>query len=217
MKKLNILLVDDHEIVIDGLKAVLSDKYSPEQIEKAHSGEDALEILKTTPIDLVLLDISMPNGIDGIETAKLIRDQYPSIKIILFTMIGDGNFIINALKVGVQGYVMKGKNTNILINAIECVMDGGTYFSPDLLSRISTTMYNEGPKKETVKLTKRELEILEHMVNSPHLAVKEIAAKLDIVQVTAEKHIQNMKDKLDISRSAELIKYAIEHNFFAKK
>lgn len=217
MKDLNILLVDDHKIVIDGLKSVLSDKYNSNLIQETHSGEDALNILKTPLIDLVLLDVSMPSGIDGIETAKRIRKEHPEVKIILLTMMGDGNFIVNALKIGVHGYVMKEKSKEILLNAIENVMDGKNYFSPDLLSRISATSYNEDQKKETVKLTKRELDILEHMVKNPHLTVKAIATKLDIVQVTAEKHIQNMKEKLDISRSAELIKYAIEHKFFEKK
>ncbi|HRI60307.1 MAG TPA: response regulator transcription factor [Saprospiraceae bacterium] len=209
MKKIKLFLADDHQIMLDGLLAFLEKESGIEITGTAKSGEDTLRLLEQQSADVVILDISMPPGIDGIETAKQIRKLYPKTKIILLTMIGDGRYILNALKRGIHGYVIKEKSKETLVAAIHAVLKGNRYFPPELLNRLDGIDDPED-KAEEVQLTKREKEILCLLAENPSFTTREIAERLFIARTTVEKHIQNTKEKLDLHRNTELVRYAME-------
>lgn len=209
MKKIKLFLADDHQIVLDGLQALLEKDPQMEIAGTAHSGEETLRLLEQQPADVVVLDISMPPGMDGIETARHIRKRYPNTKIVLLTMHGDGQFILNALRMGIHGYVIKEKSKESLVAAIHAVLGGNRYFPPALLNRVDFSAEPE-PDKEEVQLTKREKEIICLMAENPSFTSREIAERYFIARATVEKHVQNIKEKLGLHKNTELVKYAIE-------
>lgn len=209
MKKIKLFLADDHQIVLDGLQAFLEKEPQMEIAGTAHSGEDSLRQLEQQPVDVVVLDISMPPGMDGIETSRHIRKRYPNTKIVLLTMHGDGQFILNALRMGIHGYVIKEKSKESLVAAIHAVLGGNRYFPPELLNRVDFSAEPE-PEKEEVQLTKREKEIICLMAENPSFTSREIAEHYFIARVTVEKHVQNIKEKLGVHKNTELVKYALE-------
>jgi DNA-binding NarL/FixJ family response regulator len=206
--KVKILLADDHAIILDGLQALLDKEPEIEIVGRAHTGEEVLEIMRAQPVDVAILDISMPPGMSGIEAAKFIRRRHPAAKVILLTMSGDGHFILNALATGVHGYVMKEKSKEHLLAAIRAVTNGATYFPPELLNRFSA-QGGLTDEPEEVQLTKRETEILLVVAKDPDLTSKEIGDQLFIERATVDRHIQNMKEKLGVKTRAALVKYAL--------
>lgn len=211
MKRIKLFLVDDHQIMIDGLQAFLDKEPQIEIIGIAHNGEEALDCLKKHHADVVVLDISMPGDMDGLETAKQIKRSLPDTKIILLTMFGEGPVILKALRIGIHGYVLKDKSKETLLAAIYAVLNGNSYFSPDLLKRIAEdTEDDDSIDNVPVKLTKREMQIICLMAKEPSLTAEQLGERLFIAGVTVQTHIRNAKDKLGMSRSAELILYAKE-------
>ena len=211
MEKVKTLLVDDHQIVLDGIQAFLGIRSDIEIVGMLRSGAEALSFLATESADVVILDISMPE-MDGLETAQQIRKKYPEIKIILLTMQGDGHYILNAMKIGIHGYVVKEKSKEVLVSAIQSVHSGSSYWSPDLLPRIADAQLLQQEEEEKVKLTNREQQTICLMAKDPSLTAKEIADRLFIAEVTVQTHIRNAKSKLGLHRNMELVKYALEHN-----
>lgn len=209
MKKIKLFLADDHQIVLDGLQALLEKDAQMDIVGTAHSGEETLRLLEQQTADVVVLDISMPPGMDGIETARHIRKRYPNTKIVLLTMHGDGQFILNALRMGIHGYVIKEKSKESLVAAIHAVLGGNRYFPPELLNRVDFSAEPE-PDKEEVQLTKREKEIICLMAENPSFTSREIAERYFIARTTVEKHVQNIKEKLGLHKNTELVKYALE-------
>lgn len=210
MKPINLFLVDDHQIVLDGLSALFENSPETVVVGTAHSGESALDRLESLSADVVVLDVSMPPGIDGIETAKLIRRRFPNIKIILLTMVGEGHYIMNALRLGIHGYVMKEKSKETLMTAIRAVVNNARFYPSDLLNRIDFSTAST-IEDEAVQLTKREKEILCLMVRRPGFSSRDLGEFLSISRTTVERHVQNIKDKLKIHKNTELVMYAMEH------
>lgn len=223
MKQIRVLLADDHQILLDGIQSFIeknaedkgaSNPSTIRVVGVALDGEKALQLMETQPVDVAVLDINMP-VLDGLETARRIRRQYPATKIILLTMEGEGRFILNALSFGVQGYVVKEKSTETLIQAIRQVFQGSTYYSPELLAGIGKGgPGNPGPyppPASTINLTVREREILCHLAKNPEQTAEDIGVELHIAMVTVQTHVRNIKQKLNMKKSGELIKYAVEN------
>ncbi|MCA0237189.1 MAG: response regulator transcription factor [Bacteroidetes bacterium] len=216
MKKIKLLLVDDHQIILDGISSFLEKENDFEIMGFALDGEGALDFLAHHMVDVVVMDISMPHK-DGIETARVVRKEFPNIKIILLTMQGDGQYILNAMKLGVHGYVLKEKSKEILVRAIHCVHTGSTYWSPDLIPRIANAqlIHYEG-HNDDIHLTLREKEIICLLVKEPSLTAKQMADRLNIAALTVETHLRNARQKLKISTSRELMQYAQTNNLCSK-
>lgn len=210
MKKINLLIVDDHQIILDGIALFLEKETEISIMGFAHNGEEALAFLKTNLVDMVILDIHMP-VLDGVETSKQIKKLYPNIKIILLTMEGDGQFILQAMRLGVHGYVVKEKSKEVLVQAIHSVAKGSSYWSPDLLPRIADAQLLYPLDTGEVKLTARELEIICLMARKPELTAKEVADVLKMAVLTVNTHIRNARQKLKVGRTAELVKYVSDH------
>ena len=206
-QKIKLFIVDDHQIFIDGIKYLLYDISDIEIIGDANNGKLALEKLKETYADIILMDIGMPD-LNGIETTNIISEKYPVIKIIALTMYDDHNRVVKMLKAGAKGYVLKDTTKKELIQAIQTVANGGVYYSDKI---IVNTMQNISGQNENPlsKLTIREIEIIKLIIKT--LTNKEIAEKLSISELTVNTHRKNAMRKLVIKNTAGLVKFAIEH------
>lgn len=202
-KKIRVLLVDDHMLVLDGLQARLELEGNIDIIATASNGLEALEKAKETQPDLILMDVSMP-VLNGLEATKRFKAEQPNIKILMLSMHNDKEYILSLIQSGANGYVLKDVSSEELVQAINTVHQGGTYFS----SGASDSLFSlASSAKENEELTKRETAVLKALATG--LSNKEIAQTLDISVRTVETHRQNVKNKLDIHTSAGLIKYAL--------
>ncbi|ETI60621.1 response regulator transcription factor [Marinomonas profundimaris] len=205
IKKIRVLLVDDHMLVLDGLQARLEMEDNIDIIATASNGQEALEKAGETQPDLVLMDVSMP-VLNGLEATKRFKAEQPNVKILMLSMHHDKEYILSLIQSGANGYVLKDVSSEELVQAINTVHQGGTYFS----SGASDSLFSQAPSpKQCEELTKREVAVLKEVAAG--LSNKEIAQSLSISVRTVETHRQNVKNKLNIHTSAGLIKYALEH------
>ena len=210
--KINILLVDDHQLVIDGLKSMLANEKNYVIKGEALNGQQALEMITSKPNEyqLVVTDVTMPL-MSGIELCKIIKEQYPHIKVLILSMHNSITIIKDALNSEADGYMLKNTGQDEFIKAIERVLGDGTYFSQDILPIILNLFQKE--KKETLKnaLSQREKEVLELIVQE--YTSREIAEKLFISKQTVDTHRINIMQKTDCKTLVGLIKYAIQSGY----
>lgn len=210
MEKIKILLADDHQIVLDGIQAFLEKEKEIQVMAYAKNGEEVLEYLNDHKVDIAVLDLRMPKK-DGLETAKHILKNHPATKVILLTMHGEGDFIFQALKMGIHGFVLKEKSKETLVGAIHGVYRGSNFYSPDLYERLKDKKALEDDPEEEVHLTEREKEVLG--LTGEALSAKEIATKLDINETTVNTHWRNLREKLKLPSVQALVRYAIQQGY----
>jgi len=216
MDKIKIILVDDHDIVRDGIKSLLRTQPNFNIIGEAGSYKELKNILQFDIPDIIILDISMPDK-SGIEITRIIKKEYPSIKIIILSMHIIDEFIFNSLEAGVNAYLPKNTSKKELITAIEQVNAGNDFFSEQIsniilkgyLQKIKKDDFNKGNKE----LTKREKEIL--VLFAEGASNQEIADKLYISIRTVESHKNHIMQKLKLNSTVDLIKYALKNNYIA--
>ena len=208
MKKIKIILVDDHQMFRDGVKAVLCDEENIEVIGEVGNGTDLFELLKTLKPDLIITDISMPD-ISGIEVTNFVSTNYPEINILILSMHSNEEFITKALNAGANGYLPKDTSMDELLEAINTIYTGENYFNRAISDTILKAMINKSKSDKKATLTSRELEIVNLVVEG--LSNKEIADKLFISVRTVDTHKNNVLHKLKLKSSIELVKYAIKN------
>ena len=212
--KIKIIVVDDHQIVRDGIGALLIKYNDIEIIAEASNGEEVLNILSKIQPDIVIIDIAMPK-MNGIEASKIIRQDYPEVQIIIFSSHSENENIAQAIEIGVKGILPKNTMREELVEAIYQVNQGKDFISKYISP---TTLFGyikeNKEKKDTIlelknKLTDRELELLQLIVEGE--TNKEIADKLFISQRTVEKHKSNIINKLEMKSIVDLVKFAIKN------
>jgi len=204
---IRLIITDDHPVIRDGIKTILSKDKDIEVVAFAANGPELLEILETTPADVILMDINMP-GMTGIEATKLVKKKYPEIKVISFSQYDEKRFIKQSLKNGANGYLLKNSPASELIRAIKMVNEGGMYLDPDLPNVFDTTTK---PKSNSLfpDLSKREVEVLKEICKEKN--TNEIAEALFISPNTVETHRSNLLLKVGVKNTAGLVKWAIEN------
>jgi len=202
--KIRILVADDHAILRDGVVSLLQKEASLQVTCTATGGYEVLEKLQSNEVDVCLLDINMP-GLDGIETARLIRQQKPAIKIIILTTYNDREIISELIHIGVGGFLLKNSDKEELVEAIHKVMNGRHYFSEEVENIILQGLTAERAS-EMAPLTDRELEIVQLLARE--YTNERIAAELHISYRTVETHRKNIMQKTKSGNLAGLIKYA---------
>jgi len=205
--RIRVLLVDDHMLVLDGLQARLEMEANIDVIGTAANGLEALEKAQLLKPDLVLMDVSMPI-LNGLDATKRFRIEQSGIKILMLSMHNDKEYILSLIQSGANGYVLKDVSSEELVQAINIVYQGGTYFSSKASDALFGQLVVNVSDVET--LSPRESAVLAEVASG--WSNKEIAQRLSISVRTVETHRQNIKRKLDIHSSAGLVKYAIEHN-----
>lgn len=200
----NILLVDDHAIVTDGLRSLLSEHDAYFIKGEARNGKEALEFLSMLKVDLVLMDIDMPE-MDGIEATKAIKKAYPDIRVIILTMHDERSMIKRLLEEGADGYLLKNSTREDLLQAMEEVMAGKQHLSAEVNTVL---MAKESDQKGGLAgLTEREIEIVRLIAEG--LSNKEIGDKLFISHRTVDTHRTNLMQKLGVHNIAALVRLAI--------
>jgi DNA-binding NarL/FixJ family response regulator len=206
---IHIAIVDDHELFRDGLKMVLSQINPGFRITEASNGQEFLNFLETQVPDVVLMDINMP-VLNGRETTRQALEKYPSMKIIAVTMYGEENYYMQMIEAGVKGIILKKSGKLELEQAIHEVLEGGNYFSQEIMRKMAMRLNRRNSNKYE-ELTERELEVLVMVCNG--LTNNEIAEKLFISPKTVEVHKSNIFRKTKVKNSAQLVIYAIKRGF----
>jgi DNA-binding NarL/FixJ family response regulator len=201
----HIMLVDDHPLVRDGLRARLEAVPHFRVVAEADSGAEALALAGGTRIDLVLMDITMRDG-SGIEATARLTANHPDIAILILSMHDKLEYVTQAMQAGARGYVLKDAPGKDIVLAIDTVMAGGIYYSAAVARQLAR------PAAQDNQLTSREQEVLRHIANGE--SNKQIARALDLSVRTVETHRLNIKRKLGIEGQAELIKFAVQHGRF---
>ena len=209
MKDVRILLVDDHQLIIDGLKSLLNDTEGIRVVSNSSNGKSAIELLEVLDVDVILMDIDMPI-MNGLDAAKIIKQKHSSIKIIMLSMHSEKAMIKDLIQIGVDGYLLKNSSKEELINAIVKVSAGGQYFSSDVTLSLLIDDSSEirGNSLKGVNLTNREIEIIKLIAEG--YTNKEIGEKLFISHRTVDSHRTNLMKKLEVNNVAGLISYAIK-------
>ncbi|MCP9770939.1 DNA-binding response regulator [Lacihabitans sp. LS3-19] len=214
MKKIRIALVDDHKLFREGLKSILEQNEDFEILFDAENGRLFLEHPNISKVDVVLLDIQMPE-MDGIEATKKLRETNQDIKIIILSMHDEDQFILHLMEIGANGYLLKDTDTDEVVSAIRKVSDSGIYFS-DYVSRAMLRKMNKntaaGSKVFNYKtdLSTRELEVLKHICEG--LTTTEIGDVMCISPRTVEGHRLRIMEKLGVNNTAKLVAFAIKNN-----
>ncbi len=199
---IKILLVDDHPLVRDGLRARLEAMPQFQVVAEAGSAAEALEQAGRHAVDLVLMDINM-RGANGIEATAQFKQAFPDIAVLILSMHDKLEYVSQAIQAGARGYVLKDAPGKDIVVAIETVMAGGIYYSTALARQLAQ------PQVPDSQLTSREHEVLRHIANGE--SNKQIARALDLSVRTVETHRLNIKRKLGIEGQAELIRFAVQH------
>jgi len=210
MKKINVLLVDDHTVVRQGLRALLKAEEDMEVVGEAENGRQAVALARKSPPDVVLMDVAMPM-LNGLEATRQILKLCPTTKVLVLTSYGDDDCVKQLMHAGAAGYLIKQTAANDLLKAIREVQRGNAFFSPAIAKRLRdqcreafTTGFSS---RKTGDLTSREAEVLQLIAEG--FSNKQIASELTISIKTVEKHRQQVMNKLNIHDVAGLTRYAI--------
>jgi DNA-binding NarL/FixJ family response regulator len=218
-----IAIVDDNEGLLQTLARNLSAFGEINLLFTASNGQQALDMARQTPPDVVLMDIDMP-VLDGIRATALLKASLPDTKILMLTIFDRDDKLFEAIKAGASGYLLKDELPARIVTAIEEVIDGGAPMSPGIASRALAMLRNQPPlstgkerkptSPDSYLLTKREVEILEQL--SQGLATSQIADKLFVSDRTVRKHVENIYAKLHVHSKFEAIQLAARHQWFIK-
>jgi DNA-binding NarL/FixJ family response regulator len=204
MNKVKLLIADDHKILLEGIVSLLKTESSFEISGTAIDGYEVLDLTEKNEYDVCLLDINMPK-LDGLETARLLKQRKPALKIIILTTYNDKEIISELVHIGVSGYLLKNSDKQELIEAIKKVMAGRYYFSEDV-EKIILQGVSEKQNKEVVTLTEREQEVIQLLAKE--YTNDKIANELHISYRTVETHRKNIMQKTKASNLAGLIRFA---------
>lgn len=214
MKKVfKILLCDDHDLIISGLKQVLYSLNYVKEIASANNGKQAINILKETNFDLVISDVSMPE-MDGIELSAYVKNNYPKTKVIILTQFSDMQILKPLLKNNVDGILLKGGKSNEIVDAVEKVIAGNKCYSDTILHVITECFSGSTVSSEIlVKLSKREQQVLGLIAEEN--TNKEISETLFISVPTVETYRRNLFRKFEVKNSVGLIRKAMQLGFIS--
>ncbi len=204
---LELLMVDDHTIVRDGLRRVLNGACADWRITEAGTGFQALECLRQQRIDLAIVDLSMP-GMSGLDLIRRIRAEHDGVRVLVLSMHAEEQYALRAFKAGANGYVTKDSAAAELVSAVRRVAAGGAYVSPGLAERV-VQQISAGGTPRHAELSDREMEVLQRIVAGQRLT--DIALALHLSVKTVSTHKSRILDKLQLSSSAALIRYGLEH------
>ena len=210
---IRVLLVDDHELFLEGLRGLLEKASEIEQVGAAHDGLEAVELVEQLKPDVVLMDMTMPR-LNGIQATQQITGRFPGVKVVALSMHDDKRFILESLKVGARGYVLKECTSQELRTAISAVMAGQYYLAPPVMSAIVEDylrLIENEEETPNCPLSDRELDVLKLLVKGCN--AKQIAEQLNISKNTVDTHRRHVLDKLGCNSMAELTRYAIREGY----
>ncbi len=207
---IKVMLVDDHILMREGIKNLLEFDGSIEVVSEASDGIECLDNLKHIIPDIILLDINMPNK-NGIEVLTEIKKKSMPVKILMLTVHNEVEYLLKAIDIGADGYILKDTESAELKRAINYIIQGENYIQPSLIPALNSRLVNRDVDKEKIEsLTRRELEVLIQVSNG--MFNKEIANSLDISERTVKNHISNIFKKIEVNDRTQAAVFAIKNN-----
>lgn len=207
-----IVVVDDHLILLQGVKKLLESEPGYDVVGEASNGRQGVELIRRLKPDIAVLDITMP-GLNGLDAARAVAKLSPQTKTILLTMHNENPYVIEAMEAGVHGYVIKSQTAGDLLRAVKEVSANRVYLSPGISQLVVDAYRHKNTAVETDPLTLREREVLQ-LIAEGH-KTKQVASKLGISVKTAESHRTRIMNKLDIHETAGLVRYAIRRGLIS--
>lgn len=209
---IKVMITDDHSLIREGIKQLLEFDKTIEIVEEASDGIECLDKLKNIRPDVLLLDINLPK-MNGIEVFEEIKKNNMDVKVIMLTVHNEIEYLIKAVDMGVDGYLLKDVETSEIVKAINTVLAGETYIQPSLVPSLNSRLVNRSIDSEKIdSLTKRELEVL--ILVASGMFNKEIANTLNISERTVKNHISNIFKKLEVSDRTQAAVFAIKNNLY---
>lgn len=212
MNPITLLLVDDQDIILDGLSALLADDERFVIVGRARDGHEALRLARAHVPDVIVLDISMPL-MDGIEAARELRVRRPEQRILMLSMYGNPDFVNELLDIGVSGYLLKNAGRKQLCEALVTVASGLRYLPREVQDTLDAPVSRRRRTGESMMPTKREKEIIRMIVGE--CSTVQIAERLGLSPATVETHRKNILGKLGLHNSTGLVRYALERGWVA--
>jgi two-component system nitrate/nitrite response regulator NarL len=214
-EKIRVLLVDDHALFRGGVKALLQRHDEFEVLDEAGDGLEGIKRARSLKPDVVLLDLHM-TGISGLEAVKVINEEIPGVRVLMLTVSEDAQDLMEALRAGASGYLLKNIETDALLDAIRRAAEGDSVVSPQMTAKLVQGVRGQGgragnPQIERDRFSPRERDILNGLAQGG--SNKEIARALDLAESTVKIHVQNIFKKLGMSSRVQVALYAAEHGF----
>ena len=205
---INILIVDDHLIVREGIKRIIDDSAGMNVVAEASNGMEALELIWKNKYDLILLDISMP-GKNGLQTLKQIKKHDKNIPVLMLSMHSEEQYAMRSMKAGASGYMTKETASSSLVKAIRKINDGRKFITQEVAELLATDLYHEYDKEPHEYLSDREFEVLKMIAKGD--SIKIIAKNLSISPKTVSTYRSRILEKLDLETNSDIIHYAIDY------
>lgn len=209
---MKIILVDDHELIREGLKKVIAKESDIKVVGEASDADGMFELLNNNEIDIIVLDITLP-GRSGLDLIDEIKTQWPKCKILILSMHPEDRFAVRALKAGASGYLTKGTASKSLIEALRKIEDGRKYISPSLAEHLALELDTDHDKPLHERLSNREFEVMRLIAEGK--AVSEIAEMLYISVNTVTSYRSRIMEKMKMKSNAEIIRYALEQKLIS--
>lgn len=210
--KIRVMIVDDHELIREGLSRIIDMEENIEVVYKAKSGQEAIDSLKNISVDLILLDINMPN-MNGIETLKKLKKSHSKIKVVMLTVYDDVEYVSQSVNLEADGYILKDSDSDTLIKTIKIVYEGGSYIEPTLASKlikyITDDKSQDRHQNNMSSLTKREIQVIKQIALG--LNNKNLALTLNISEKTVKNHVSSILRKLDLQDRTQIAIFAIKN------
>ncbi len=205
-----IMIADDHSMIREGLKSLLELDGDIQVIAEAEDGKDCLDRLDIVTPDVLLLDINMPK-MNGLEVLKNLKERHIKVKVLVLTVHNEIEYLMKAVDIGINGYVLKDSESAELKKAIFTIVEGETYIQPSLIPALNAKRIEKNEDEERIDdLTKRELEVLKLLAIGMYN--KEIAEKLNISERTVKNHVSNIFKKLEVTDRTQAAVFAIRNN-----
>lgn len=206
--KIHVLIADDHAIVRQGLKQILSETDDLLVTGEADDGAEALNLARQQPWDVFLLDVSMPNR-NGIDTLKQLKKEFPRLPVLILSMHPEEQYAVRALKAGASGYLTKQSAPELLVTAIRQVASGKKYLSPAVAQQLAEAISDNTDKSPHERITDREYQVLVMIAAGKTLT--QIAEGLNLGVATVSTYRARLLEKMGLKSTAELIRYGLEH------
>ena len=208
--KTKVMITDDHSLIREGIRQLLEFDGSIEVIGEASNGVECLEKVEVLSPDVLLLDINMPE-MNGIDVLKKLKETESDVKVLILTVHNELEYLLKAIDIGVDGYILKDSESSVLKNAIDIICKGENYIQPSLIPALNNQLANRDIDKDKIDLlTSREYEVLIQVANG--MSNKEIATNLNISERTVKNHISNIFKKIDVSDRTQAAVFAIKNN-----
>jgi two-component system, NarL family, invasion response regulator UvrY len=206
--KIHVLIADDHAIVRQGLKQILSETDDLVIAGEADDGPEALRLARKKHCDVFLLDISMPSR-NGIDTLKQLRKEFPRLPVLMLSMHSEEQYAVRAIKSGAAGYLTKQSAPELLVTAIRQVAGGKRFISPTLADQLAAAISDDHEKMPHERVTDREYQVLVRIASGKPL--KLIAQELNLSVKTVSEYRKRLLDKMRLMTTADIIRYGVEH------